>query len=465
MIQNMKILACFFLVLATLPVPGQDMDALILDERHTGRHLVQKIQIDSVWSGHPVRFALLTHLDRQYIAYYNAQRVITVGQRFLVEDAFELNTLPRKERLEKSGTSTVVEWDSHNSLTLAIDKEGYLHLAGNMHVNGLTYFRSTKAYDITTIEQVIKMTGAQEDRCTYPRFLNTQDGQLVFHYRDGGSGNGNEIYNIYNCAGKSWSRLLDVPLTDGQGKMNAYASGPRWGSDGWYHLYWVWRDTPDCATNHDLSYMKSKDLKNWIDVNGRAITLPATIDQTPLIVDPIPPHGGIINLAAKLALDDDHNPIFVYHKYDEDGSLQLYMAHHHRAKWNISQLTNWDYRWEFSGRGSINSEFILHDFTKRADGYYLIRFWHIKYGERNLLLNQDLEPIGKILPPDNPRILEDVDGDFPGLLVQTSADTGQSLFSEKTYILKWETLNRNRDRPRPKPWPSPSTLYLLTFSE
>ena len=51
--------------------------------------------------------------------------------------------------------------------------------------------------------------------------------------------------------------MLDVPLTDGQGLMNAYQSQPTLGPDGWYHLYWVWRDTPDCSTNHDLSYMKS----------------------------------------------------------------------------------------------------------------------------------------------------------------------------------------------------------------
>ncbi len=34
--------------------------------------------------------------------------------------------------------------------------------------------------------------------------------------------------------------------------------------DNWYHVWWVWRDTPDCSTNHDLSYMKSPDLKELV---------------------------------------------------------------------------------------------------------------------------------------------------------------------------------------------------------
>ena len=43
--------------------------------------------------------------------------------------------------------------------------------------------------------------------------------------------------NTYSTEDKSWTRMLDVPLTDGQGLMNAYQSQPTLGPDGWYHLY------------------------------------------------------------------------------------------------------------------------------------------------------------------------------------------------------------------------------------
>ncbi len=442
----------------------QSQDGQVIDESHLQSKLIKSILIDSVWSGHPVRFDLLTHDNRQYIAYYNADRVITAGQRDLNTDQFELHTLPVKRRSSKSGTSTVVGWDSHNSLHLATDKDGYIHMSGNMHVNGLTYFRSTVPADISTIVQVHSMTGSQEDRCTYPRFVTTTEGDLVFHYRDGGSGNGNEIYNIYDCTSQSWSRLLDVPLTDGQGLMNAYASGPRLGPTGWYHLYWVWRDTPDCSTNHDLSYMKSKDLKHWQDVHGQPVTLPATIEKKSLIVDPIPAKGGIINLAARLCFDQELNPIFVYHKYDAAGNLQLFIAHYTQRRWKIKQLTQWDYRWEFSGNGSINREFILQDFSRRDDGHYQVEYWHIKFGDGTLLLSEDLVPIGRVIKSPEPEIMQKPVGKFPGLQVQTASDRG-SVRDGFHHTLKWETLDRNRDKPRSKPWPPSSALYLLEFQK
>ena len=69
--------------------------------------------------------------------------------------------------------------------------------------------------------------------------------------------------------------------------------------------------------------MKSPDLKTWYNAFGEEVRLPATIDQEATVVDPIPPGGGIINLAAKLVLDEQENPTFVYHKYDSVGNLQF----------------------------------------------------------------------------------------------------------------------------------------------
>jgi len=116
-----------------------------------------------------------------------------------------------------------------------------------MHVNPLVYFRTAKPLDITTFQRVPSMVGTQEQRCTYPEFFSGPGGDLVFLYRDGSSGNGNQVVNIYDESGQQWKRLLDKPLTDGQGKCNAYSVGPMAGPDGFYHLVWTWRDTPIAA--------------------------------------------------------------------------------------------------------------------------------------------------------------------------------------------------------------------------
>jgi hypothetical protein len=433
---------------------------VVIDETDQKETIVQKIKIDSVWAGHPVGFCLLTHGKRQYIAYYNANRNMVVGQRNLSDNNFDLHIMPATTREEAGGTSTVLGWDSHNSVTLGIDKEGFIHLSGNMHVHPLTYFRSTKPHDISTLVQHFEMVGENEKRCTYPHFMLTKEDEILFHYRDGGSGNGNEIYNIYNCETKKWSRLLDSPLTDGQGLMNAYQTQPTVMKDGWYHMYWVWRDTPDCSTNHDLSYMKSPDLQKWYDAFANKIQLPATIDQRSLIVDPIPPEGGIINLAAKMVLDEGNNPVFVYHKFGPNGKTQFFTAQLQGKKWIYKQITDWDYRWYFSGNGSINSEIRLKDFKKRDDGYYELGYWHIKYGNGTILLNDKFENAGKVLKPEPFNARLQVEGDFPGLLVRTRGDLGKAPEEDIRYMLKWETLNRNRDDPRPKPWPEPSRLVL-----
>ena len=435
-------------------------EEIIVDETEKRDSLVQTIEIDQVWAGHPVGFCLLTEGKRQYIAYYNADRHMVVGQRNLNEDAFHLHVMDPTYRDTHEGTSTVLGWDSHNYVTLGIDRQGYIHLSGNMHVHPLTYFRSTEPHDITSLKQVMNMTGSLENRVTYPRFMTDRNGNLIFHYRDGGSGNGNEIYNIYSTETQSWQRLLDVPLTDGEGMMNAYQSQPTLMADGWYHVWWVWRDTPDCSTNHDLSYMKSPDLKNWYNAFGEPVKLPATIRNKSLIVDPVPPGGGIINLSALLCLDENNKAVFIYHKYGTDGNLQLFVARLKGKSWISKQITNWDYRWEFSGGGSIVFDVRLKNFSRRGDGYYEFSYWHVKQGNNTLLLDGNFDIVGKVLKSETFREAVNIEGDFPGLELRIADDTGKADEKEARYFLKWESLTNNRDRPRPEPWPEPSTLYL-----
>lgn len=462
----MKLLLSFSLLLISLAGFVQTpAKPIAIDETSQTETIVQTIKIDKVWAGHPVGFCLYTSGNRQYIAYYNAERRMVLGQRNLADDKFDLHVLPATTRETAGGTSTVVGWDSHNFLTLGIDKEGFIHLSGNVHVNPLTYFRSTKPHDISSMEQIFEMVGAEEKRTTYPHFMLTREGELLYHYRDGGSGNGNEIYNIYSTQTKTWKRLLDTPLTDGQGLMNAYQTQPTLMKDGWYHMYWVWRDTPDCSTNHDLSYMKSPDLQHWFDAFGKPIQLPATLEKKSFIVDPIPVEGGIINLAAKLVLDENNSPVFVYHKFDPAGNTQLYIAQIKNNTWQYHTITNWDYRWFFSGGGSINSEIWLKDFRKRNDGNYEVGYWHTQYGDGTILLNSRFENIGTVLKSKPFGTDLKIEGTFPGLQIQTSSDIGKNKQENERYILKWETLNRNRDKPRPEPWPEPNQLYLYKLKK
>jgi hypothetical protein len=70
--------------------------------------------IDRVWSGHPVKFGFLTERGHQFIAYYDAERQITVAGRKLDGTNWtrvkpEGVPVPERKRL-----SNVTGWDSHN---------------------------------------------------------------------------------------------------------------------------------------------------------------------------------------------------------------------------------------------------------------------------------------------------------------------------------------------------------------
>jgi len=104
------------------------------------------------------------------------------------------------------------------------------------------------------------MVGTEEGSVTYPLFMKLPDGRLLFSYRNGSSGNGNQLINVYDTTSKTWSRFLAAPMFDGESLRSAYTTVTRLGADGKFHMGWVWRDTPGAETNSKLSYMESAQI-------------------------------------------------------------------------------------------------------------------------------------------------------------------------------------------------------------
>lgn len=414
--------------------------------------LLESIPIGRVPAGFPVRFALLTHGEQQFVGYFDEQRRMTVAERLVTEEKWRYQVLPSK-----------IGWDSHNYITMAVDKHHRLHVTGNMHGDPLVYFVSEPGGDIRTLQKKA-MTGKREGRVTYPRFLQNHQGELVFTYRDGGSGNGMRIVNLYDSADDQWSRLLDQPLLDGEGKRNAYPLDAVRGPDGWFHLVWVWRDTPDCATNHNLSYARSRDLVNWYAVDGSAVTLPLTLGQSQLLVDPIPSGGGIINGCQKLIFDSHDRPVISYHKSDADGNMQIYAARAENGKWVRRVLTDWDKPVPFSGYGSMGFIGIrISGLSRFEPGVLTMTYRHKDYGQGRLVVDENtLLPLQKKIsvPPSYPQQLNRLQSEFAGMSVRRANDSGDSGEAGVRYMLQWETLGSNRDRPRQPPLPEASVLTL-----
>lgn len=417
--------------------------------------LLEQLPVGSAWSGHKVNFALLTTPVRQYVGYYNADRQLVIASRPIDSSCWEYRQL-----------DTAVRWDSHNTIQLFCDSTGCLHVAANMHAAPLIYFQMTRPHDLTSLVRIPALVGNCEERCTYPRFLTGPDGRMIFHYRYGGSGCGNEIYNVYDARSRRWSRLLDQPLTAGDNRMNAYFFGPIAGPDGFYHLAWVWRDSGDCTTNHDLCYARSRDLIHWENAAGVPLALPLTINSPGIIVLPTAPDGsGLINMCGSIGFDAEQRPILSFHLYDRNGASRIFTLRLNpdgsrmlvpHGTWSAAE------RWEFSGKGSIRQMVFAPPVRLLPDGTLLQDYefigkeagcWRL---DPETLETLETLPACTTCPPE----LQAMEQSFPGLIRHWLPDTGSSGEPGVNWFLRWETLPANRDQPRQPPLPEPTRLTV-----
>lgn len=398
--------------------------------------------IDSVWSGNHVGFSIIENKTHVFIGYYDANRQLVIASR----------PKNQKSHWMYQKLDTWLGWDSHNHIAMGFSPNGELHVAANMHVDPLNYFKSASNSDVRTLKrQEIMVSKDKETKVTYPIFLNNNNGDLIFKFREGTSGRGNEIYYSYN-AQSNWEPLFESVLVNGEGKRNAYFHGPILGKDGFFHLVWVWRDSPNAQTNHDLSYAKSKNLKDWFKADGTPYKLPI-IFNTGEIIDPVPSLGGMINNNTIIGFDNNNNVLVAYHKYDKQGNTQIYLARYLNNKWQSKQISNWsNYRWDFKGNGTINFEIKIDKI--------------IAIGDNKLKLiinkqNQDLE----FLIDDTS--LSTVSENKVNSLIDNnkkhfSLSDGRSLYSieSNNYVLLWASFAPHRDLPLTY-IPSPSELIMF----
>lgn len=443
------------------PASGGEIPAYI----NSGYYETDKpTDADSSLVGHcqsacPIAQCVYTVGKEQYVGFYDTWHRMVIAQRTVPNGPWKYMLMDE-----------VVGWDSHNSITMARDPFGRILISGNMHAKPLVFFATDESADISTLRRIDHLVGIDEESVTYPKFLTLSDGRLLFHYRVGKSGDGNEIYDVLNSDG-TWSRFIDTPLMDGQRLRNAYMLDPLQGPDGNYHLVWVWRETSDCATNHDLSYAYSPDLKHWFAPDGDAVELPITLDESRLILDPVPVKGGILNGGQKLSFDAQGRPMIVYYKYDENGYSQIYIARLENRSWNISKLTDKTFRWDFSGGGSIINKMSIGAAVQEETGeitvvYNMIPDDAAKINMEVWVDGTTLKPLREARPRSGaaryPSWVNTITTPYSGegaLLVNKMYD-----LSGAAYMLRWESLNKNNDvKPKVQIPPASELRVVRTY--
>jgi len=447
--------------------------------------ILKQLDVAPVWSAHRTgEPELLTRDGRQYIAYYDHDRFLTLAQRELGSDTWKFHRFPVQMGWETG---------AHARLSIAMDRAGYIHLScyrRNMlqapkPPPAALYYRSTAPHSIEEFEHLYMIS--ENEFPHYPTYYTVGE-TLFFAYRDGGSGRGDQLLNRYDEERRAWVRVFETPLLDGAGQRNAYVhgSGPRPGPDGRFHLLWVWRETPDHATNNSLSYARTvgNDLHQWESAAGVPVEPPFTIENRELLVDGSPPGGGLSNGLFRMNWDSKQRLVVSFHKFDKEGVSQIYNARFVDDTWHVVQATNWDFVWgeAYKGRGAIGiyDDLRMNSVQPGDTGELTQYVWNRDDGGSLIVLDEEsLSPIRIEAPrpaPEWRRAITQPESDFQVKPIPDLRRSGGpmqvDLISDKDgadvegarYYLRWEHAGTNRDRAVPKPWPEPSMLRVYKIS-
>jgi hypothetical protein len=309
------------------------------------------------------RNALTTVGDYQFTSYYHQDGKIVVGRRLTGLATWELF---------KTALSSVNINDDHNISSIAIDGDGIFHMSWGMHGNNFLYTKSTSSVlnssPITLVggstgnaAAINSMTGLYNTGVTYPDFYNLPDGDLLFAYRNGGSGSGDYRMRRYDTATDAWTELgagaSDIWLgRKAPGStlpdVSAYPNELAFDPNGDIHATWTWRtggDTttgqPGFQTNHHINYARSSDQgATWTNMAGVPYATPIYETNAEIAIN-LPEGSSLINTTA-MAVDALGQPVLAtwYAPGAPQGNhaRQYMFAWYDEAQsqWKTSQVSN-----------------------------------------------------------------------------------------------------------------------------
>ena len=340
--SNRSIIKSFFLLLllsSAIAIQAQEQTAV------AGAKLVK---VAEGWAKNSVNTVVFrkdpmaTFKNTQYIAFYNQKGKVVLGKRKLGSTAWELKVSQYAGKVN----------DAHMSISLMVDGEGYVHISWNHHNNKLHYAKSVSPGSLVLTNE-LSMTGNKEDRVTYPQFFKLPNGNLIFLYRDGSSGNGNLLMNAYETKSQRWTQIQSN-LIDGESNRNAY-----WqmhiDTKGVFHLSWVWREnntTASVSANHDICYAKSTDQGlTWQKTTGERYQLPINQASAEYAVK-IPQNSELINQTS-MTVDHDGFPYIATYWRSADSKIPQYkLVYFDGKKWDVQQVSDRKTPFTLSGGGT-----------------------------------------------------------------------------------------------------------------
>lgn len=326
----------------------------------------------SAWSGSSTNFGIRTVAKTQVVAFYEvvsgsgtaeAKCVITVAARRLGSADWEETRLDWREQGPDPEDPPFCDTpsgysgpnDTHNRLVLAFDRQGRLHLAGNMHNDYMRYWRSGGSVldDPSQVATLLRYpvidpssvedpyldhessgwVGAHfdpglpyEKSVTYPSFHESDTGDLVLTYRLGSSSNGDMWAARFDPESATWSRTFDGPYLGfapgSQPSTSPYVRTAFW--EGSAHLLAVHREKHQHGGNQVnrnmakvLTYARTRDWASFENAAGEPVALPVTQQSSDAMVESAE-EGGIHRV--QLGRQVSGNPTVGYPIYDHEAA-------------------------------------------------------------------------------------------------------------------------------------------------
>ena len=300
---------------------------------------------------------LCTFEGYQYTAYYDTvgsvQKVV-LARRTVSETAVgaweTVQTDSQFLNGDESGSGNSRTWDAHNVISIGIcPQDGTLHLSWDHHNETLRYRKSVDGLCTTNKaawgpnmlkaeQNWMVASGTPEYDVTYPQFITTPDGGLVFNRRIGISGNGDQKVQVYDPASGAWK--LSVKFISRSGtyvglnpfgstvtatERCAYINGLDFDPSGTMHVTWAWRESASQYGNRDICYAYSPDMGvNWYNNAGENIADTSkgesiTMNSAGITVVPLNMRQLMINQQTQCVDNDGRVHVMMIHRQQEAG--------------------------------------------------------------------------------------------------------------------------------------------------
>jgi hypothetical protein len=299
----------------------------------------------------------------QFIGYYDTNRNLRIGRRTLGSSTWQTFS---------TGISIAANeiTDDHNVIAMAVDSTGRMHLSWDMHNVSLNYSISNGSVTASTLSSIsfTKQTsasaptlfpsgGTTTNEVTYPQFYTIPGStNLLFTYRNGGagggSGNGNQYFDVYNPSTHTWTNTLAI--NGEQTNVNAYINSMAYTSTGNLLMSWTWRATPNWQTNSNIMFAQSPNNgTTWFKQGGTTqYTLPIIQSGSPAsavaqIIKSIPQNSSFINQTSMTVDHSDHPIIATWYAPNwnpstgtGDPNRQYMLVYYTGTQWKTSQISH-----------------------------------------------------------------------------------------------------------------------------